>query len=105
VPVHVVGLGDPIRVTVLVIGEGEGVEFAGTMLQEGLLMDIARRTKGEYLPAHREVPPLADWFRHNIEPRPSRELADDALPQPKGRAEWFLGAGLLFLILGWMREP
>lgn len=105
VPVHVVGLGDPTRPTELVFGEGESAEFVGTKLQEGLLKEIARRTKGEYLPARREVPPLADWFTRVIEPRPSRELSDDALPQPKERSAWFLGAGILFLILGWMREP
>ena len=98
-------IGDPTRPTELVFGEGESAEFVGTKPQEGLLKDIARRTKGEYLPARREVPPLGDWFTRVIEPRPSRELSDDALPQPKERAGWFVGAGLLFLILGWMREP
>jgi hypothetical protein len=51
------------------------------------------------------VPPLGDWFARAIEPRPSRELSDDAIPQPKDRSIWFAGAGLLFLLLGWAREP
>jgi Ca-activated chloride channel homolog len=105
VPVHVVGLGDPAQATQLVIGDGESAEFVGTKLQEGLLKDIARRTRGEYLPTRRETPALGDWFTRVIEPRPSRELSDDAIPQPKDRAVWFAGGGLLFLILSWVREP
>jgi Ca-activated chloride channel family protein len=103
IPVHVAGVGDPVNTTELVLGDGESVEF--TKLQEGILRDIARRTRGEYLPARREVPPLGEWFTRAIEPRPSRELSDDALPQPKDRAVWFVGAGLLFLLLSWVREP
>ncbi|HEX3146842.1 MAG TPA: VWA domain-containing protein [Gemmataceae bacterium] len=105
VPVYVVGVGDPFRATELVFGEGESAEFVGTKLQEGLLREIARRTRGEYLPARRDVPPLGDWFARTIEPRPSRELADDAMPQPKDRSIWFAGVGLIFLLLGWILEP
>jgi Ca-activated chloride channel family protein len=105
IPVHVVGVGDPARPTELVLGEGDSAEFVGTKLQEGFLKEIARRTRGEYLPARRDVPALGDWFGRAIEPRPSRELADDALPQPRDRAVWFVGAGLLLLLLGWVREP
>jgi Ca-activated chloride channel homolog len=105
IPVHVVGVGDPTRPTELVLGEGDSAEFVGTKLQEGVLREIARRTRGEYLPARREVPPLGDWFARAIEPRPSRELSDDAIPQPKDRSIWFVGGGLLFLFLAWVREP
>jgi Ca-activated chloride channel family protein len=105
IPVHVVGVGDPVRPTELILGEGDSAEFVGTKLQEGVLREIARRTRGEYLPARRDVPPLGDWFTRTIEPRPSRELSDDAIPQPKDRSIWFVGGGLLFLILGWVREP
>jgi Ca-activated chloride channel family protein len=104
-PVHVVGLGDPTRPTELVFGEGDSAGFVGTKLQEGVLREIARRTRGEYLPARRDVPPLGEWFTRAIEPRPSRELSDVALPQAKYRAVWFVGAGVLFLLLGWVREP
>lgn len=105
IPVHTVGVGDPNHPTTLAFGEGESVEFANTKLQEGFLRDVARRTRGEYLPARREVPALGDWFVRVVEPRPSRELSDDALPQPKDRAVWFVGVGLLFLVLAWVREP
>jgi Ca-activated chloride channel family protein len=103
VPVHTVGVGDPNHATELVLGDGESVEF--TKLQESLLRDVARRTHGEYLPARRDVPALGEWFAQTIEPRPSRELADDAIPQPKDRSGWFVGAALVLLLLGWWREP
>ena len=103
IPVHVVGVGDPLHASPLVVGDPDNVEF--TKLQEGFLRDIARRTHGEYLPARRDVPPLGEWFARFIEHRPSRELSDDALPQPKDRAVWFIGAGLLFVLLSWIREP
>ena len=105
VPVHVVAVGDPTRPTELVFGEGDSAEFVGTKLQEGLLRDIARRTRGEYLPSRREVPALGEWFTQSIEKRPSRELSDDAIPQPKDRSIWFLAGGVLFLFLAWAREP
>lgn len=103
IPVHVVGVGDPVHPTPIVVADVDSVEF--TRLQEGFLRDLARRTRGEYLPARRDVPPLGEWFARTIEPRPSRELTDDALPQPKDRAAWFVAAGLLFFLLSWMREP
>jgi Ca-activated chloride channel homolog len=105
IPVHVVGIGDPSRATALVFGEGNSAEFIGTKLQEGILRDIARRTRGEYLSSGREVPALGDWFTHSIERRPSRELADDAIPQPRDRSIWFLAGGVLFVFLAWLREP
>lgn len=103
IPVHAVGVGDPNNATELILGDGESVEF--TKLQEGVLRDIARRTHGEYLPSRRDVPALGEWFAQTIEPRPSRELADDAIPQPKDRAAWFSAAGLVLVLLGWWREP
>jgi Ca-activated chloride channel family protein len=103
VPVHTIGVGDPVHEFELVLAGGESVEF--TKLQERILKDIARRTRGEYLPARRDVPALGDWFTRTIESRPSRELADDAIPQPKDRAVWFIGLGLLLILVGWMWEP
>jgi Ca-activated chloride channel family protein len=105
IPVHVVGVGDATRPTDLILGEGNSAEFVGTKLQEGILRDIARRTRGEYLSSGREVPVLGDWFTHSIERRPSRELADDALLQPRDRSVWFLVGGVLFMLLAWFREP
>jgi Ca-activated chloride channel family protein len=105
IPVHVVGLGNPKEKWFLEFGEGQNTHLVGTMLQEGILKDLARRTKGEYYAAQREIPQLGPWFTQIIEPRPSRELSDDALPQPRDRSMWFMLGGLVFLTLAWIREP
>jgi Ca-activated chloride channel family protein len=104
VPLHVVGLGDPNNPTDLVLGEGENAEFIGTKLQEGNLKEIARRSRGEYLASRREVPRLGEWFEQSLASRPSRELPEEVLPQPKDRAILFVLAGLLFLVVAWMVE-
>ncbi|WP_020469910.1 VWA domain-containing protein [Zavarzinella formosa] len=103
IPVHVVGLGDPDKPTSLVLGAAQE-DFVGTKLQEPLLKDIARRTNGEYIPAHRDMPPLGEWFTSVLAPRPSRTLSDDLIPQPKDRMPWFAAIGLIFLMIGWGRE-
>jgi Ca-activated chloride channel homolog len=104
IPVHVAGVGDPTQPTILAFGEGESTELVSTKLQEGVLKDLARRTRGEYLAAGRDVPLLAEWFVRAIDSRPSRDLADDTIPQPRDRSVWFLAAGLLFLVLAYVRE-
>lgn len=105
IPVHVIGIGDPKDAHKFEYGEGDEKHEVLSKLQEGILKDVARRTKGEYVPAHDELTPLGNWFTQVLEPRPSRELSDDALPQARGRGAWFLGAGLLLLVLAWVREP
>lgn len=105
IPVHVVGVGNPNTLSDLIFGMDDNLEFAQSKLEEGNLKEIARRTKGEYYPARQEVPALGNWFRQVLEPRPSRELSDDALPQPRDRAIWFLLAGCLCIVLAWVREP
>lgn len=104
IPVHAVGVGDPAQPTVIVLGEGDSAELVSTQLRESILKETARRTNGEYLAARREVPPMGDWFARIIGPRPSRELADDAIPQPKDRSAWFAALGLLFLFIAWCLE-
>ena len=112
IPVHAVGVGDPDRGSSIFVS-GRLLEFAGedgvpspvqTRLREDVLKSIAEDGRGFYLPARREVPRLGEFFRAKIEPNPSRELTDDALPQPKDRSAWFLGLGLLCLAIGWIRE-
>jgi Ca-activated chloride channel family protein len=113
VPVHTVGVGDPDRDSPILVS-GRPLEFAGpedgtptrvqTRLHEDVLTAIAEEGRGFYLPARREVPRLGKFYRTKVEPNPSRELTDDALPQPKDRSAWFLGFGLAFLAVGWWRE-
>ena len=99
IPVHTVGVGGPEPVSFTI-----GDEVIKTRLEDRPLKEIARLTGGLYLPAGRTRPALAEFFRTQIEPRPSRELSDDALPQPRDRAVWFLIPALGFLLLGWWLE-
>jgi Ca-activated chloride channel family protein len=101
IPVHVVGLGDPNRYTFLSIGEEKTP--VSTRLEEDPLRQIAAESRGEYLAAQREAPRLGEFFRSNIEPYPSREVSDEAIPQPKERYPWFLGPAILLFAVGWIR--
>ena len=107
IPVHVVGVGDPDMAIVATWKRPGGEEeiIGPTRLMESRLMEIARQTRGEYLASKRERPALGDFFRTRIEPRPTRELADDALPQPRDRAVWFLVPALVLLLAAWWIEP
>jgi len=106
VPVHTVGLGDPTEGTTLTYKRSDGEEevVGPTRLHEQPLKEIARATRGSYLPAHRVQPDLANWFRTQIEPTGSRELPDDALPQPRDRAVWFLLPAIVLLLAAWWIE-
>jgi Ca-activated chloride channel family protein len=104
IPVHVVGLGNPDAATLLSLGNDPmNVELVNTKLDETVLKQIAAETRGEYLPARRDVPHLGDFFRARIEPSATRELSDDAIPQPKERYAWFLAPALVLFTLGWLR--
>lgn len=97
IPVHIIGIGDPSRATPIP-KEDFFLEFT---LKEAELKKLAREAKGEYASWHREVPHLGEFFRTVIEPRPSRDLGDLALPRKQDRYRWFLGPGLLLLVGGW----
>jgi Ca-activated chloride channel family protein len=99
IPVHAAGLGNPDATTLLTFGD----EFVNTKLEEDLLKQIAAETRGEYLAARRDVPRLGEFFRSRIEPHPTREVSDDAIPQPKERYAWFLGTALVLFAIGWLR--
>ncbi|MCS6865826.1 MAG: VWA domain-containing protein [Gemmataceae bacterium] len=104
IPVHTVGIGDPTgaidpsKQRVVIIDDEP--QFA-TALHEEPLQQIARETRGEYLPARREVPALGEFFRSRIEPQPSRLYSGDPLPQQQDRSVWFLAAALALFTLGW----
>lgn len=101
IPIYTVGVGDPKEVSVVDFLD----ERHASQLVEEPLQEIARQTRGEYLPAHRHKPNLTEFFRTRIEPRPSREVPDDALPQPRDRALWFLLPAIVFLLAAWVIEP
>ena len=103
IPVHTVGVGNPDAATILTVGDPNNPELIQTKLEEDPLKQIAAETRGEYLAARRDVPRLGDFFRSRIEPHPSREVSDDAIPQPKERYPWFLAPALALFAIGWLR--
>ena len=100
IPIHTVGIGDDKDGGQLIV---EGVPVL-TKLEEAPLKAIARRTEGFYLKSGRDVPALAAFFQEKIEPRPSRELPEEVLPQPQERRIWFLLPAIALLCLAWRRE-
>ena len=112
IPVHVVGVGDPDRDSLVYRGDAlleapgpNGVPApVQTRLREGVAEAIAGEARGSYLQAGREVPRLGEFFRTRIEPHPTRELADDLLPQPRDRSAGFLAAAAGLLLFAWLRE-
>jgi len=102
IPIHVVGVGNPLKAETIPIGR-ELLQFDGeivrTKLDEPRMREIARRTEGEYLAAYREVVPLgafvlnlldADEFRH--------DSTSASLPTYQLRYAWFLlPAAILFM--------
>lgn len=112
VPVHVVGVGNPDQDAFVFRGDAP-LEAPGpggapapvqTRLREDVAREIAAEGRGAYLPARRDVPRLGDFFRTRIEPYPTRELADDQLPQPADHSAWFFTAAAGLLLAGWARE-
>ena len=100
IPVYTVGVGSPTTPAGVEVG---GEPLCVTMLQEEPLKQIAAETRGEYVAARRDVPPLGVFFQREIEPRPSRAVSDDQVPQPKERHVWFLVPALMLFLLGWTR--
>jgi Ca-activated chloride channel family protein len=99
IPVHAVGVGGLDQDFILTFGE----ELAPTRLRVEPLKQIAAETRGRYIGANRDVPQLAEFFRAQLEPLPSREVSDEALPLPKERYPWFLALALALFLIGWIR--
>ena len=110
VPVHAVGFGDPAHDSpVLIAGRLlEATNAAGvrdpvqTRLREDVLMEIASATGGHYDPVRQEPPRLAEFFRTHVETDATRELTDDATPQPRDRSGPFLALAAVCLLAAWL---
>jgi Ca-activated chloride channel family protein len=100
IPVHTVGVGNPVRSTIVTVNEEPLFE---TKLHEDVLKQIAAETRGQYVAARREVPNLGEFFRTRVEPNPSREYSGDQIPQPKERYPWFFAPALVLFLIGWIR--
>lgn len=103
IPVHVVGIGDPVNKHQLFL-KARGEEVVGTRLMEEVAKEIASEGRGEYLPAYRDPPDMGTFFRAKIDPLPARQLDDDPTTQLRDHSVWFYLAAAVLLGLGWVRE-
>lgn len=112
IPVHTVGIGNPDAESLILLDDGflevpakddQPPDPVRSRLKEEPLKQIAAETRGEYLPARREVPRLGDFFRAAVEPLMNRTVSDDAIPQPRERYAWFLAPALVLFGVGWVR--
>jgi Ca-activated chloride channel family protein len=95
IPIHTVGIGDPLRTSAIPIpGAGElrhhGVVIR-TRLEEKPLEEIALRTGGTYTPARTNALELAERLSAG------RELREDFFPVLKQRYAWLYALALIFL--------
>jgi Ca-activated chloride channel family protein len=104
IPIHVVGVGDPVEPSAIEVMEGPDRTIVLTRLDDTNLRSIARITHGEYLSAERSVPRLGDFYRAQIEPQRTRTVSDESLPQLRERYSWFLAAALGLFSFGWLRR-
>ncbi len=123
IPVHVVGVGNPLagsRIPVprrYLVGAGRSgtehtyLEYNGqavlTRLHEKPLEEIARRTGGTYTPARTKDLALGELFHDVIESRGTREETDEALTLPvyEQHYAWFFGGGLALLAVQMLMGP
>jgi Ca-activated chloride channel family protein len=105
IPVHTIGIGDPEVASAITTRNGllrHDGEVVKTKLEERPLQEIARRTRGVYLPAQTNLLPLGRLFRDVVEPRgPPREgdSGEPPLPLLKQHYAWFFGTALGFLAI------
>ena len=103
VRIFTVGIGDPEKPHT--IPDAAGVlrykdEVVRTRLDESLLQEIARRTGGEYLPAHTHAIPLGTLITTLLAQVPADSQGGaDSLPVYQQRYGGFLAIGLGFLLL------
>jgi Ca-activated chloride channel family protein len=102
VPVHTVGLGDPVRGSPVPL-HGEAVlrhdnQVVLTRLNERPLKAIAEMTGGSYTPARTDTLHLGTLFRERIEPGTVHEDSEELLPVHQQRYLWFFASA--FLLLG-----
>ncbi len=103
VRVHVVGVGNPDKAETIPVGN-ELLQFDGaivrTRLNEERLRDIAQRTGGEYLPAHRADISLGTYVLHWLDSEELRtEPTAATLPVYQLRYAWFLLPAVVLFML------
>ena len=111
IPVFVLGIGDPEKPAAIPGKENLPLRYNNrvveSQLEEEALREIARLSRGAYIPARTQSVPMEELFRTIIEPRPVFETAGLSVAVAKPRYAWFMSAALAALALGmlspWLR--
>ena len=105
VTVHTVGIGSTAGAPIpLADGDKPAVnlrhqgEEVRTRLQQGLLIEMARMTGGQYLGSGIETPDLVGFYYAHINDKPRRALAGSSGQAIAHRYQWFVLTALLLLI-------
>jgi Ca-activated chloride channel family protein len=101
IPVYTVGIGDPETASPIPTRYGplkHNGQMVLTRLEEKPLLEIARRTHGQYLGSSKRATPLGKWLGPVLDaPGPQRggdAIQLPALPLYQPRYPWFLGTAL-----------
>ncbi|TMQ32004.1 MAG: VWA domain-containing protein, partial [Planctomycetota bacterium] len=101
IPIHTVGLGNPLVGSPIPLRGDELLRHQGevvlTRLKERPLEAMARLTGGSYTPARTHTFDLGQLFEERIEPGATHEETDENLPVYRQRYSWFLGCAFSFL--------
>jgi Ca-activated chloride channel family protein len=101
IPVHTVGIGDPIAGSPIAVKNDEPLRYKGrvvmTRLEEEPLKEIARLTGGSYTPARSSRLELGDLFYERIASKEAREETEDMVTRYRPHHAWFCGAAVLLL--------
>lgn len=103
IPVHVVGLGDAERASPVPGRGDELLQYEGhpvqSRLEEKPLQEIARLTRGTWIPARTQSLHLGELFQQRLEAAAAAAVGEQGLLVVRPRQAWFLGTafGLLSL--------
>lgn len=108
-PIHVVGLGDPIRDSPIPITPEEVLRYngqqVGTHLHEDRLRALAASADGSYLPARTQPFDLTEWFRRELESRGVQAWQEESLREMPPRRDYFLAGALVLGLLDLIGLP
>ncbi len=113
IPIHAVGIGDPVGVSFIPKNKDENLEAPDkngvsnpilTHLHEEVVETIANDTLGTYWPSRTGSPDLRALYNRAVAADRARELDDERLPQPRDRSAPFVLGALALLALAWWRE-
>ncbi len=108
IPIHTVGIGDPLNGGRIPIAGGylyHDGKLVRSRLQPKPLEQIAARTGGTCLMVGTDAVPLGRFFSEQIESRGGHELPEDAIMPYEQHTAWFFAAAAVFLAFELLLRP